>query len=355
MEHDPCLYDLDWRAILFGSSAVSQGGNKLGISYVRSLQPLLEVKVGENLTISVKQGSQQEIPFVVWDAGLLLVDYICAAYKTQNIEIERTNKNDGSNKRCYLGNTLDIGCGSGVCGIAALALGAPFVLFTDACLSPHLHENICTVLCKGRGMPNSHSDDSTGSSSNAISTDGSDSDRNRAAFVEYDWTDANVPKELFIPSLPPPISTPQQNVEGTTVFVVATSDAAINPLPLIAAATETTASSMSNSSSNSSSTDICSDKSCSVVWDTVICSDLLYFAAMHKPLLKFLKRLRFKRAIFSYKKRHPVDEMMFFADLEQFCSLSVLRLDTLRLVNLKTTSLSGLFIIIAEPFEEKES
>ena len=82
---------------------------------------------------------------VVWDCGLLMVDYL----HTQQ----------------ELGRTLDLGCGTGVAGIAARLLGAESVCFSDTLQAePCLLENL---------------------------------QHHEAAFVPFHWSDAEVPKALL--------------------------------------------------------------------------------------------------------------------------------------------------------------
>jgi predicted nicotinamide N-methyase len=213
--------------------------------------------------LSIMQGSVQEISFVVWDAGLLLTDYLIAVCRREGTR---------------LGRVLDIGCGTGICGMVALSLGAASVCFTDSCVFAELHENIASC-----GMSEAEQ-------------------AGRSSFVHYDWTDPAVPVDFTGSSSCSCSSSKQQQEAGGLIE-----------------------------------------------WDTVICSDLLYFVAMHAPLMNFLKALRFRRALFSYKKRHPEHERLFFDALASFCSLRVVRTDSLPLTNLSRQALGGLYIILAEP------
>ena len=85
------------------------------------------------------------------------------------------------------------------------------------------------------------------------------------------------------------------------------------------------------------------------VWNTVLCSDLLYEEKSHTPLLSVLRKLRFEKAIFAYKKRHDQPEKVFFQQLSEWCTLRVVDPSCVRLVNLPRSSLPGLYLVIAEP------
>lgn len=84
-------------------------------------------------------------------------------------------------------------------------------------------------------------------------------------------------------------------------------------------------------------------------WDTVLCSDLLYDKKAHEPLLKVLRQIHFKKAIFAYKRRHDEAEMSFFHRLNSFCMLEVVQLNSSELRNISFAEISGLFIVIATP------
>jgi predicted nicotinamide N-methyase len=71
------------------------------------------------------------ISLVVWDCGLYLVDYLCSL-----------SSRVGDDGNAHLGTCLDLGCGTGVVGLAALLLGASKCVFTDKVVSSCLRANI---------------------------------------------------------------------------------------------------------------------------------------------------------------------------------------------------------------------
>jgi hypothetical protein len=108
-------------------------GQMLGISFVRSQQENLSVCVN-NAIIQFEQfnGGIIGISGVVWDCGLFLVDYIVFLFCNDH--------NFGS-------STLDIGCGTGIVGIAFLELVRNKVqnlnmIFTDKILSDIFKGNL---------------------------------------------------------------------------------------------------------------------------------------------------------------------------------------------------------------------
>lgn len=91
------------------------------------------------------------------------------------------------------------------------------------------------------------------------------------------------------------------------------------------------------------------------IWDSVLCSDVLYDSKHHTALLRLLETLSFHQAVFVYKKRHEVEEEAFFESLSAWCDLDVV--DPLKkeipLVNIRQTDLSSLYIVIAKPLRLK--
>ena len=107
-----------WRESLFGSVSEVAVGQRLGISYIRSQQEELSIRVGKS-AISINQSSMglTAISGVVWDAALFLIDYLSSEADCCD---------------ALGGKYLDLGCGTGVVGIAACMLGADEVVFSDA-------------------------------------------------------------------------------------------------------------------------------------------------------------------------------------------------------------------------------
>ena len=247
-------------------------GQRLGVPYLRTLEETLVVCIGPSTSLTLHQCSLglTAISGVVWDCGLLLVDFLVWERERINQVPLPGNRDDPNHA---LGNVLDLGTGTGICGIAALILGASRVVFTDIHEPPSLEDNL-----------------------HQLTLD----QRERASFVAYDWS-----IDLVDAAIISPIPT---------------------PTPTNTAANQTTGK-----------------------WDTVLCSDLLYDQKNHESLLRVLRTIHFKRAIFAYKKRHDLPESAFFLQLESFCHLNVIQPEALPLRNLHPSSIPGLFIIIATP------
>eukprot|EP01032_Pedospumella_encystans_P031381 gene31381-35423_t len=254
----------DWRAVMFSAGKKSEIGQRLGIQYTKAMQPSVLVSFGD-ITMEFHQESMglMAISGVVWDAGLLMVDFLLWA-KAQN-EFDALS-----------GRLLDIGCGTGIAGVSVLLLNdSNNVLFTDIDKLPCFDYNIDQL---------------------------SETQRQRQEFVTYRWSETNLPESFQF-----------------------------------------------SASSTSSNLVSGSEEREGIVWDTLLCSDLLYEEKCHALLLSVLRRIAFKRAIFTYKQRHEVPEEKFFEALSQWCTVRVVNRETIPLVNLPSTSMSGLFVVIVEP------
>lgn len=218
-------------------------GQRLGVSYLQSNLEYVDLKVNQN-TIQLHQSSMgvMAIAGVVWDAGFCLSDYMIAS-------------------KGVLGNVLDLGCGTGVCGLTAVLLDATRVTFTDIIEPPSLDDNLSQL---------------------------SDELRSRTNFVAHDWNNIILSDNLISPSS-------------------------------------------------------------SGVWDTVLCSDLLYDKKVHDSLLRLLQQLRMKKAIFAYKRRHDVPEREFYRKLSLFCNIEVVIPSSFELKNLSQSAISGLYLVIVVP------
>jgi hypothetical protein len=251
-----------------------QIGQRLGLPYLRSLQPELRIRIPAKLMtvlgctdgfrsddiqleehhITLFQDGQgvMAISGVVWDCGLLCVDFlghIATTVADQSL-------------LCLLpfSTVLDVGCGTGVCGISALYLGADLVTFTDMRMCDALENNMDLL---------------------------PDSLKEKSRFIPYAWDLSEIPYDIVSPSNEP--------------------------------------------------------------WDCLLCSDLLYESKSHDHLLRLLRSINFRVAIFAYKKRHDVPEEVFFEQLEQFASLSTVDLNQITLRNLAPKSIqgTGIYLVIA--------
>ncbi len=100
-------------------------GKKLGIDYLRSEETQLVLKLPNDKSITLSQSGMGLIAIstVIWDAGLLLIDYLISLHN-------------------QLGDVLDLGCGTGICGIFSVLLNAKSCLFSDMIISECLLSNI---------------------------------------------------------------------------------------------------------------------------------------------------------------------------------------------------------------------
>jgi hypothetical protein len=282
MAQVPKFVSCDWQEYMFSESSEPEIGQRLGIQYLQASQPFVTVKVGgAQLQLQQESMGLMAISGVVWDAGLLLVDFLQQLHDwgtgISGINADADVGDGGeagvageAGAPCVgwdLGRVLDLGCGTGVAGVSAALLGAHSVVFTDIAKLDCLDENIGQLTGVGAG---------------AVAG-------TRATFVAYEWGGAALPEAL--------------------------THSAGQPL----------------------------------LWDTVLCSDLLYNEKHHAALLGVLRRLSFSRAVFAYKKRHDGPERLFFSQLAVWCSVRVLAGESLQLRNLPPKSAQGLHIVLVRP------
>lgn len=118
------LNDDDWDSIMFpplGSSDETELGSRLGVNYMRTQEKILKVDIitrandnsipRRRSSIMVQQFSNGDngIPGAVWDAGLLLVDYL----NQHPFRVSSADSMDGTSA-----HVLDLGCGTGIIGMA---------------------------------------------------------------------------------------------------------------------------------------------------------------------------------------------------------------------------------------------
>ena len=128
----------DWSSALFALKEKDiKIGQRLGLPFTRSMLPTLDVQVGsETLSLAQDGAGVMAISGVVWDCGLLLVDFLHLFVASKNRFLCKKHDN------IKLNTVLDIGCGTGIGGIAALHLGVPQVVFTDMCQTNSLESNL---------------------------------------------------------------------------------------------------------------------------------------------------------------------------------------------------------------------
>ena len=271
-------HDDDWKNVMFSKMDNIIIGQRLGVSYQRSQESSVMIQFDQHTNIEIFQLSMglTAISGVVWDAGLLTVDYMISEYRTLGKE---------------LGNVLDLGTGTGICGIVASYLGAGNVILSDILEPPTLEDNLSCLPLELR---------------------------NKISFVPHDWSNRIIPLELML------------SVSTTDTIDITKNSKDESSLPLM---------------QEECKAGISNDSTIENVWDVIICSDLLYEQKSHLLLLDLLSRLNFHRAIFSYKKRHDEHELAFFTSLSTWCHLSVIPANEVNLLNLPITATSGLFIV----------
>lgn len=110
-----------------------------GVPFIRAAAPSIEIICNSDntapLRLSFAQDVNDDVGGVIWDCGLLLVDYV--------ISLFADNKSSGSCEHSHkIENVLDLGSGTGVAGIAAAINGATEVTLTDYKLYTVMKKNI---------------------------------------------------------------------------------------------------------------------------------------------------------------------------------------------------------------------
>lgn len=85
------------------------------------------------------------------------------------------------------------------------------------------------------------------------------------------------------------------------------------------------------------------------VWDTILCSDVLYDSKYHAGLLRLISVIKFRRLILSYKRRHDEQEKQFLVSLGEKYSVKLVNPDSVKLKNLNKASLSALHLLVITP------
>jgi Lysine methyltransferase len=127
--------------------------SRLGVQFTRASLPQLRVHLGD-LELDVHQNCNS-ISSVVWDTGLLVCDFMVSYFShdsntSNNATSSRIKDNNNSSSASthnqpVLGKVLDIGCGTGVVGMACLLLGASHVVFTDNIITESLQQNLQSI------------------------------------------------------------------------------------------------------------------------------------------------------------------------------------------------------------------
>jgi hypothetical protein len=169
-----------WKEVLFDCTDEKSGGGhslkvgqRLGLPFVRSLQSDIFVKLIDYASVPASKDIQihqdgtgvMGISGVVWDCGLLLVDFLVYLFQSNCLD------------KIPFKAVLDIGCGTGICGIAALYLGCEHVVLTDTFLATSLETNL-------ENLPShlQHTDDH----------------KKKYEFISYTWGNADIPEGLVV-------------------------------------------------------------------------------------------------------------------------------------------------------------
>lgn len=91
-----------------------------------------------------------------------------------------------------------------------------------------------------------------------------------------------------------------------------------------------------------------SDSETGRVFDTVICSDVLYDERALAPLMETLRTLRFRTLVLGYKRRHDEPERAFLLSLAEWCLIQEVILD-FPIRHLAPTQTQGQHILVATP------
>lgn len=133
------FHDNDWRVVIFdknsSNSSSTKIGHRLGLPFVRSLQPSVKIRLNDNREFEISQDGTGVLGIsgVIWDCGLLFIDFLLHLL------------NNSPESKLSWKHVLDIGAGTGICGIGSLLLGASQVTFTDSFLTSSLEYNIDTL------------------------------------------------------------------------------------------------------------------------------------------------------------------------------------------------------------------
>ena len=144
--------------ILFGNDhgSVIGLGSRLGVPYMRAQKESVSLKItlnNELVDVTMYQSSMglMAISGVIWDCGLLMVDFL-----TQQCHKKNTSQDSKYHISKPLGNVLELGCGTGICGISGLYLDATSVILTDIMKTPTLDDNIDQLPLEYKSKANFH-------------------------------------------------------------------------------------------------------------------------------------------------------------------------------------------------------
>eukprot|EP01041_Mallomonas_annulata_P006686 gene6686-13546_t len=123
MKHEDFIFLDNWSSIYLDPTPVI--GHRLGVDYLRAANSVLTINVcGDSFTFS--QSQSDDLSGVVWDAGLILIDFL-SNYSINFVE------------GCTV---LDLGCGVGAVGLVAARCGASSLVLSDCNWCQSLQDNI---------------------------------------------------------------------------------------------------------------------------------------------------------------------------------------------------------------------
>lgn len=279
---------MSWETIFASEKKAVAVGQRLGVPYTRTLLPQLEIRiVNESLglrepkVVSVDQDGMGMIGIsgVIWDCGLYMADFLCSAHISNDAHPRAVSGEDDSPSALAtlnLTSVLDIGCGTGICGVVAGHLGAQQIVFTDSVLTDAFEWNLETL--KG-----------------SLSADS-----RHAESLKWRWPDDD---SSPLPELLTKGAQLADEADGKEFY-----------------------------------------------WDTVLCSDVLYEKACLPALQLLLRRLKFRKLVLAYKKRHDEPEREFFAELATWCHVRLFPKAHITSINLPPQNVDdNLFILIISP------
>ena len=164
----------DWR-LLFD---IHVSSHSTGVPYVRAAVPTIDIICSNSeenpLRLPFVQNVNDDVGGVIWDCGLLLVDYVlvlAAEHETihsvSDSNVIRSSIKSDSSLSCV----LDLGTGTGVAGIVAAINGAQRCILTDYKAYPVMLEN----------LSNHHEH------IHRVPPEGTDTDIKVCSFLEYSW------------------------------------------------------------------------------------------------------------------------------------------------------------------------
>ena len=367
-----------WESIVFPQSGDAEQpaiGQRLGVQYLKAVQEHVEVKV-KDLTLTMHQDSMglMAIAGAVWDAGMNMVDFLvtweneseAGVSEPDNDQLDipsTSNSPDLSLNKFNMGNVLDLGCGTGICGIVAALLGAKDVVCSDciklSCfdenvdeLPTQLQERVSFVyfdwyqsdkMPHSLLMPGCKESESSGAHGADISSFGDESLSKPAAGDQRDaiTVSSTINHGPLLEQFHP--TQPHASLLGTKTVLGTKGGATKSPASSFSVA------STANDVTSGTAAPAAAVRVDPAVWDTVLCSDVVYEEKIHEPLLAVLRRLRFRRLFLSYKKRRDDADRKFFTQLAESFTLQLVDPTFIKSSNLPPAALAELYIFHVTP------